>query len=145
MRTVYVLLFVLVGCRPSNQIGELVGFPSHRPLEGTVWVLEELNGKVINAVEGQRSLFIFYNKEGKTVRGFGGCNSLTGSFTTAGSTVSAELASTRMFCDGKMELENDFMKVLGLSNKYEVDENHLFFKNQGKVVAEFHVEVKSSH
>jgi hypothetical protein len=64
MRTVSILLFLLLGCKPSNQIGELVGMPSHRPLEGTVWVLEELNGKVISRVEGQRSRFVFFNKVG---------------------------------------------------------------------------------
>lgn len=145
MRIVYLFIFIAIGCRPSNQIGELVGVPSHRPLEGTVWVLEELNGKVINAVEGQKSPFVFYYSEGKEVRGFGGCNSFTGSFTKEGSMISSKLASTRMFCEGKMDLENEFMNMLGTSTKFHVEENHLFLKNKNKIVAEFHAEVKTSY
>ncbi len=145
MRIVNLLMLLLVACHPSNHIGELVGVPRHRPLEETVWILEEINGKVINTAEEQKSLFVLYHKKGKEVDGFGGCNSFTGTYTKEGSTVSAKLASTRMFCEGKMDVENEFMKVLTLSNKYKVDENHLFFKNKDKVVAEFHAEVKKSN
>jgi len=145
MRIVYLFIFITIGCRPSNQIGELVGIPSHRPMEGTVWVLEELNGKVIGAVEGEKSPFVFYHHDGKAVSGFAGCNSFTGTFTKEGSMVSAKLASTRMFCEGKMDLENEFIKVLGLSSKFLVDENHLFLKINNRVVAEFHAEVKTSN
>lgn len=145
MRLFYLFIFIAMGCRPSNQIGELVGMPSHRPLEGTVWVLEELNGKVINAVEGEKSPFVFYYNDSKAVRGFAGCNSFTGSFTKEGSIVSAKLASTRMFCEGKMDLETELIKVLGLSTKFLVEENHLFLKINNKVVAEFHAEVKTSN
>ncbi len=145
MRIVYLFIFIAIGCRPSNQIGELVGMPSHRPLEGTVWVLEELNGKVIGAVEGQKSPFVFYHSESNAARGFAGCNSFTGTFTKDGSVVSAKLASTRMFCEGKMDLESEFMNVLGASYKILIEENHLFLKNKGTVVAEFHAEVKTSY
>lgn len=144
MRIVYLFVLLLVACRPSNQIGELVGVPRHRPLEETVWILEEINEKVINPVEEQKSLFVLYHLEGKKVEGFGGCNAFTGAYTKEGFTVSAKLTSTRMFCEEKMDLENEFMKVLALSNKYMVEENHLFFKNKDKVVAEFHAEVKKS-
>lgn len=145
MRIICLFVFVAIGCRPSNQIGDLVGVPSHRPLEGTVWVLEELNGKVINQVEGERSPFVFYYDEGKAMKGFAGCNSFTGSFTKEGSMISAKLASTRMFCEGKMDLETEFMQVLGLTTKFKVNENHLFLKNKNEVLAEFHAEVKTSN
>lgn len=145
MRVIYLFIFIAIGCRPSNKIGELVGVPVHRTLEGTYWVLEELNGKVIKAEEGQKSPFVFYLNEGKAVRGFAGCNSFTGTFTREGSIVSAKLASTRMFCEGKMDLESEFMNVLGAPYKFQLEENHLLLKNKGDLVAAFHAEVKTSN
>ncbi len=145
MRVIYLVIFITMSCRPSNQIGELVGVPVLRYLEGTYWVLEELNGKVIRAVEGQKTPFVFYLKGGSVVRGFGGCNSFTGTFTKEGSMVSAKLASSRMFCEGKMDVETEFFNVLGTPYKFQLEENHLLLKDKGKLVAAFHAEVKASN
>jgi heat shock protein HslJ len=144
MRIVYLFILLLFACRPSNQLSELVGATNERPLEGTVWLLAELNGKEIGLAENQKAIFVFYEINEKKVRGFGGCNSFTGSFTQERSTISATLASTRMFCEGKMDVETEFMKVLSIPCKYEMDGNHLFLKIDGMIIAKFRPEVKTS-
>ena len=139
-----IFVLVLMGCRPSNQIGELVGVINERPLEGTVWLLIELNGKPIAPIEDQKSLFIIFQSEEKRVNGFGGCNSFTGSFTTSGSTINATLASTRMFCEGRMEVETEFMNLWSTSHKYKMEGSHLHLKNKGKIVAKFIAQIKTN-
>lgn len=139
--------FILLGfaCRPSNQIGELVGAINDRPLEGTVWLLTELNGKDISTVESLKSISVLYSKDDKKVSGFAGCNSFTGSFEMNGSEISATLASTRMFCEGKMEIETEFLKVLNAPHHHKVEGGHLYLRDKNTVVAKFLAEVKTSN
>lgn len=144
MRIVYVfIMMVAFACRPSNQINEMVEGINERPLEGTVWLLRELNGKEIVQAADQRKLSVFYEAGAKNIHGFAGCNTFTGSYTKDGSTVSAILASTRMFCDGKMEVETAFIKALTEPNHYVLEGSHLFLKNKGNVVAKFLPEVNA--
>ena len=144
MKTIYLFVLLLISCRPSNQLGVLVGATSERPLEGTVWLLFELHEKEIGMAENEKPIFVVYETTENKVRGFAGCNSFMGSFTHERSTLSATLASTRMFCEGKMEVETEFMKVLNTPTKYHMEENHLFLKIDGKTVAKFRAEVKTS-
>ncbi len=135
---------LLFACRPSNQLSELVGASNERPLLGTVWLLFELNEKEIGLPQNQKPVFVVYETSENTVRGFAGCNSFTGTFTHDRPTISATLASTRMYCDSMMEIEMEFMKVLSTPTKYHMEENHLFLKMDGKIVAKFRAEVKTA-
>jgi heat shock protein HslJ len=143
MRIILCLWILSFGCRPSNQIGEMVGAINDRPLEGTVWMLVELNGKDISTVESIKPISVLFQKEGKKVSGFAGCNSFTGSYETDGATISATLASTRMFCEGKMEIETEFLKVLNTPYKHKVEGGHLYFRDKNIVVARFLAEIKT--
>jgi len=143
MKIVYLIFFLAVACRPSNQIGELVGVINERPLEETVWLLMELNGQQISTVEG-KPISVLYQNDGNKVSGFAGCNSFTGSFIKQGTTISAKLGSTRMYCEGKMDMETEILRILNLPAKYELNGNHLYLKEKGKVVAKFLAEIKTS-
>ena len=145
MKVGYLFLFMIVACRPSNQIGELVEATNARPLEDTTWLLIELKGKETSTVDYRTPIFVRYQKEGNKVNGFAGCNTFTGSYKNEGSTISATLASTRMFCEGKMEVETEFMNVLNTPNKHKMEGSHLIFRNEGKVVARFLPEVKTTN
>lgn len=144
MRIVYLIVFLITACRPSNQIGELVGAINERPLEGTKWLLVELNGKDISSVETAKPIFIFYEKEGSKINGFAGCNSFTGTYTADGSTISVIVASTRMFCEGKMEVETEFLTALNTPYKYKLEGSHLLLRDKNVVVAKFLADVKTS-
>jgi len=141
------LFFVLLGCacRPSNQIGELVGVTNDRPLEGTVWMLVELNGKDISTVESTKPISVLYHQKDKMVSGFAGCNSFTGPYQTDGATISATMTSTRLFCEGKMEIETEFLKVLNSPLKHKVEGGHLYLRDKNTVVAKFLAEIETSN
>jgi len=142
MKVVLLLVFLMASCRPSNQISELVGVINERPVEGTKWLLVELNGRAISTVDFRAPVSVVYKKETNTVSGFAGCNSFTGSYKMDGSTISSTLASTHMFCQETMEMETAFLAVLQMANNYKMEERHLVFKDKGKVVARFLAEVK---
>jgi heat shock protein HslJ len=146
MKMVWLLVFLIMACRPSNQIGELVGVINERPLEGTNWLLIELNGKEISTVEYKRPVSVFYQKEGNKVNGFAGCNSFTGSYKQEGSKViCTPLASTKMFCQETMELETSFLQLLQTEHTIKMEGAHMTFKKKSNVVARFLPEVKTGN
>ncbi len=145
MKIVWLFVFLIMACRPSNQIGELVGVINERPLEGTNWLLIELNGKEISTVD-KRPVSVFYLKEGSKVNGFAGCNSFTGGYKQEGSKiVCTPLASTKMFCQETMELETNFLQLLQSEHTYKMEGSHMIFKDKGEVVARFLPEVKTGN
>ncbi len=143
MRIIGVFFFLVMACRPSNQISELVGVLNERPLEDTVWILIELNGNAIPPSGDQKEIFVIYQGKEKMARGFAGCNSFTGSYVKDGSSISAFLAATRMYCERKMDVETGIMNVLSEKTKYEIKGNHLLLKANGNVVAKFLAEIKT--
>ncbi len=137
------LLLTIVACRPSNRLGELVGVPKKRTLENTVWVLKELSGKVIESAP-QRAIYIQFNSAKGALTGFAGCNTITGSYSKNGSSIESKVASTKMFCDGKMDDEAAFIKLLTQPAKYKVDKHMLHVEQDGHQVALFHAEIKTT-
>jgi heat shock protein HslJ len=144
MKVSLILLVVIMSCRPSHQIGELVGVPATRTLEDTVWELKELNGKAIDPV-AQKPIWVLFNSAKGNVSGYSGCNSFTGSYTKTGTSIESKLASTRMFCEGKMETETAILNLLGAPAKYKVEEHMLRVELDKQVVAIFHAEIKSTN
>jgi heat shock protein HslJ len=141
MKITWLLMLLIMACRPSSKIGELVGVPSTRTLEDTRWILKELNGKSIE-ISQQKAIYVQFNSADQTVTGFGGCNSLSGSFSKNGATIQSELASTRMFCEGKMDDESAFLKILGQPGKYKVEKHMLLVETDKQQVAILHAEDK---
>ncbi len=144
MKVALILLVLIMACKPSQQIGELVGVPATRTLEDTVWVLKELNGKAIDPV-AQKPIYVLFNSAQRSVSGYSGCNSFSGSYTKNGMSIESKLASTRMFCDGKMETETTILNLLNAPAKYKVEEHMLHVELDKQVVAIFHAEIKSSN
>lgn len=144
MKYLLLSLLSIVACRPSNQLGELVGVPEKRTLENTVWVLKELNGKVIESTP-QRAIYLQFNSDKGSITGFGGCNSITGTYSKNGPSIESKVASTKMFCEGMMENEAAFIKLLSQPAKYKVDKHMLYVEQGGRQVALFHAELKTSN
>lgn len=138
------LVLSIVACRPSNQLGELVGVPEKRTLENTVWVLKELNGKSIEST-AQKTMYLQFNSEKESIIGFGGCNAITGTYSKNGSSIESKIASTKMFCEGKMDDEAAFIKLLTQPAKYKVDKHLLHVEQDGHQVALLHAELKTSY
>ncbi|MCK5471136.1 MAG: META domain-containing protein [Cyclobacteriaceae bacterium] len=81
-------------------------------LAGKDWKLEFLKQERVEIGIEKQIPTIRFETDGK-ISGFGGCNNFFGSFTLNGRTIkNSDIGSTRKFCDGAMDLENAYFKVL---------------------------------
>ncbi|GJM34700.1 MAG: hypothetical protein DHS20C18_37010 [Saprospiraceae bacterium] len=83
-----------------------------------IWALESLNGKTVDVTERPR-LELFPGEE--RIGGFAGCNQFFGKMKLDGQKVDfSGIGSTRMFCDGKMDLESQFLSALDATDQYVI-------------------------
>lgn len=89
------------------------------------WKLEFLKqNKVKIGLENQIPT-IKFDLDGK-VSGFGGCNNFIGSFKLDGRTIkTGDLSTTKMYCEGSMELEKAYFDVLGIEARALFQEGKL--------------------
>lgn len=109
-------------CKSSTATGS-----SNATLENTYWKLAEMNGMpVITPADSRDVHFILTKTENQNqLKGFAGCNTLAGSYTVEGVKISFTTITTRMFCEGKMEVENYFTKTLSDATAYKINGNVL--------------------
>lgn len=82
------------------------------PLEGPTWLLTSLPGQKAADLTALRRPASLRLTEGRAT-GFGGCNQLTGSYTTKGQSVTLNLASTMMACaEPASSIERTFLQAL---------------------------------
>jgi heat shock protein HslJ len=91
------------------------------PLLGTGWVLGSLvgpDGEI--AIPPASAPLLSFSEDG-SLSGSGGCNRLMSGFTIEGNTISInEFASSMMYCDGLMDLEDRFTAGLEQVSRYEI-------------------------
>jgi putative lipoprotein len=108
-------------------------------LRGTRWMLIELHGKPVTAMNPQKPAFLMLATDQKRYTGSSGCNSLTGSFQLSGD--SLQLlggAMTMMACpDPIMKQEQEFNEALTATGSYQIQGNTLELLELKKVVAKF--------
>lgn len=99
------------------------------------WKLTSLNGVDYSfAVPRITLTFAADNK----VAGHAGCNRFFGSYTQSGSTISfGNMGATKMFCDGKMEAEDAYLKTLSEVTGYSLSATTLQLKAGETTVLEF--------
>ncbi|MBX2970684.1 MAG: META domain-containing protein [Cyclobacteriaceae bacterium] len=98
------------------------------------WKLTSLNGKDYATAEPITLTFTGDNK----VAGHAGCNRYFGSYTHSGSVISfGNLGATKMYCDGKMETEDAFMKALAEVDGYSLSTEKLQLKAGETTILEF--------
>lgn len=106
------------------------------PLEGTRWVLVELDSKPIGAPErgGDRPFFVL-NSDG-AIGGFAGCNSFGGKYESQseGKFDLSELISTMMACP-ELKTEAAFLKMLEETDGFQLVGSSLFLYTEGTLVA----------
>jgi copper homeostasis protein (lipoprotein) len=91
----------------------------------TKWVLVELMGKPVkNADAKQPSILL--TREGSKLNGFGGCNTIRGSYTQEkGNRITfSSIVTTLRSCDA-METETELLKVLQTTDSYSIKGNVL--------------------
>ena len=98
-------------------------------LDGTSWVLTDLNGSA--PVAGRTVTADFADGQ---VGGDAGCNSYGGSYNTTGNRLStSDLFSTLMACpeQGVMDQESAYLKLLGDAASYQVNGSQLVITTSG--------------
>lgn len=95
------------------------------------WSAVEIGG---NPARGPTIAF-----ENERVSGSGGCNRISGPATISGSDIKlGPLISTRMFCEGKMEIEEAFIAALETAKTFELSTEELILKDAaGAALAKF--------
>jgi len=105
----------------GDQIGKLVFAVGEVPLAGTAWILLTI-GEPDNLQTVPEGTVITANfgTDG-TLSGTAGCNSYATSYTAQDGEISIEpVATTMMFCEEGMELEQVYLEILGFAQSYHV-------------------------
>lgn len=109
-------------------------------LQNTYWKLVELaGGKVAMSSTQQREVYLILESSTQRIKGFGGCNSLSGRYQhTASSLMVQALSRTRMVCAPvEMALEVRFQKTLSEVTSYYIDQQVLTMTKGKKVLARY--------
>ena len=128
---------IIAGCK-STQKAALVQQPStpQQPAEmqETHWKLTELMGKpVVLSENNKKEIYIVLNKDGNSVHGFSGCNTIMGKYELkeGNRIIFSAMASTMMACPD-MALESEFNKMLGTVDNYSIN-NNMMTLNKAKM------------
>lgn len=105
-------------------------------LEKTNWKLTHLSAIAGDLPEAGKAVTL--RLDSSRVTGNAGCNRYFGSYTLdAGKLQFTGVGSTKMFCEGKMEVENGFMQALNSTNAYHIAGNTLSLLKDSDTLARF--------
>jgi heat shock protein HslJ len=95
------------------------------------WVVVELNGKLVDGPT------LDYTSD--KVSGTGGCNRFNGPISIEDDAIQiGPLASTKMMCEGKAEIESQYFAALEAARSFVLDNGMLVIKDEGgKVILKF--------
>lgn len=107
-------------------------------LQNTYWKLVKLENKNVKVLKNMKEPYILFENDGKSVKGFGGCNSMFGSFKKDKQHIEiGPLASTRKACLRGMDTEAKFQKALGETQMWYIQGEVLKLTDAyGKTLAE---------
>jgi copper homeostasis protein (lipoprotein) len=107
-------------------------------LEGRSWKLTHLTGVRVPSVPAPREPALEFDAATRRVSGCGGCNRIGGSYEVTGDRLRiGPLASTMMYCEETMELEQRFLTALGSVRRWRVAGPQLLLADeQGRTLAE---------
>lgn len=133
-----------IGCQAKKTTGSAgpsgADIATNKPLEGTYWVLTELEGQPVKAPEpGEKPSYIYLNSADKTVSVSGGCNGMGGNYELInGNRIRfGQMISTMMACPD-MTKEEGLKKMTGMADQYAIQGDMLsFFKGRMAPFARF--------
>jgi heat shock protein HslJ len=113
--TVYIIalipLIFFYACAGTNSL-----FQKNAEFENRKWILQSFNYNDVSNPD--EKIFIRFNKDDKKLAGFGGCNTLFGSYSITGSDIKIKPGRTKMMCDENMLTEEKFMQLLESANEF---------------------------
>jgi heat shock protein HslJ len=143
-RTILLFIAIMLSClhvvaEKTNQVAPAQQERPDAPLANTYWKLLELEGKPVILDAAEREVHMVLELNGKTVRGFAGCNQFFGGYAvTDNKLVFSALGSSQMFCENTMELEGLFLAALGKTAAWSISSERLqLLDADGLVVALF--------
>jgi heat shock protein HslJ len=118
---------------------EPVGETSTLPLLNTEWRLAQLGEEVIDNPAGEHAVNFLLQPSSTNVVGFSGCNRMFGRYALNGATLKFDgLGGTRMFCEGRMPLEQRYLAMFPQVARWEITGTTLrLLDANGKTAATF--------
>lgn len=102
----------------------------------TEWKLKTIHGKDYSTFNPPATLT--FMQEENRVSGHAGCNRFFGGYTLTDDNLSVgQLGATKMFCEDKMELEDNYLKALEQVKRYRIKGNTLQFLGGDTIILEF--------
>jgi putative lipoprotein len=124
---------------PSPREAAAVDAVSVSELEDTYWKLTRLADRPVTVSEGQREPHLVLGSQDGRLKGFAGCNQMTGPYSIDGSSIEfGPIAMTQRACLGGMETEATFARALDAAVSYRLLAHHLeLIDADGTTVARF--------
>lgn len=121
------LFLVLTGCPRSGGDPASDASSQEPALEGTRWVLDSLPGFNGDIPLNPQPPHLLIDADSARASGFSGCNNFTGGYTTApeGALQFSQMASTRKYCEDRMEMEAQFLAAILAVRSYTITESGL--------------------
>lgn len=114
-----IAMLFLIGCSSSRTANQQI----EDNVSGKYWKLVTLEGKKVTMVPNQqRENYFTLNAESKTINGFSGCNSFSGTYSMEkGWRIRfTNMASTMMACPDVNINESEYLKVFELADNYTI-------------------------
>jgi copper homeostasis protein (lipoprotein) len=118
---------------------------SQQAVVETQWNLIELNGSTANIPAAESRVYIYLQQDGDRLSGSDGCNRFFGSYDLNGNSLEFHsVAQTLMACrdNGFAAREAEFLDALKLATSYQISDNILQLKVDGRVLARFQARKK---
>jgi heat shock protein HslJ len=131
-------LTILAGCSLMRAPAAVATAASTSLLD-TRWRLTQLGDQMVQNAVGEREVHMTLHSVNTNVTGSGGCNSLFGRYALEKNKLKFDgLGGTKMFCDGRMELEQRFHNALLSAMRWRITDKTLeLFDDRNAAVATF--------
>lgn len=132
-----VLVFCALACGAASVACATVTPLPDGPLMDVTWQLVEVNGQPAGNGASGFPATLRLGSDGRA-GGYAGCNRYGGGYAMDGTAMHfSDLAMTRMYCEGFMDLESAFSRALESTRRWNVADSHLELLENGRVLARF--------
>lgn len=105
-------------------------------IANTEWKLVKIENQEVASFDPPITLS--FDEKQMKVNGFAGCNRFFGTYQSEGSKITfSGLGSTKMFCQDKMDVEDNYFKALGMVQSFKFAEDRLTMLADNQLILEF--------
>lgn len=130
---VWMLAVFFLSCKPSAQVGGVVGVDEHPTLENTTWELADYEGRIPGASTLQ------FTPTEHVIQAYAGCYRISGHYKLDGTglSITPDPVTAQSDCPGNKDSESLLISILQNTDSFELAGRQLFLKNDDKVIALF--------